>query len=54
MKIRISFSFILLDVAGKLHCKSIHWNPEDIIWIKLMDKLMSMMLGDDFFPRVFS
>ena len=32
--------------------KDVIWNPEDVQWIKVTDKLMSLMFGEDFFEYV--
>lgn len=42
-----SFNFYFSGCGWK--AKTIHWDSDDILWIKLMDNLMSMMLGEDFF-----
>lgn len=42
-----SFPFYFRGCGWKK--KDMTWNADDIFWIRLMDKLMTMMFGEDFF-----
>lgn len=46
-----TFQFYFSGCGWK--AKSVSWKSSDILWIKLLDKLLSMMFGDDFFEYVF-
>lgn len=46
-----TFQFYFSGCGWK--AKSISWESSDILWIKLLDKLMFMMFGEDFFEYVF-
>ncbi|XP_022784020.1 uncharacterized protein LOC111324674 [Stylophora pistillata] len=46
-----TFQFYFSGCGWK--AKSISWKSSDILWIKLLDKLLSMMFGEDFFEYVF-
>ena len=46
-----TFQFYFSGCGWK--AKSISWDSGDILWIKLLDKLMFMMFGEDFFEYVF-